>query len=486
MDLPKQFVIHRNPLHCCEDWQSDRIGDSEWTVSISRQVPITRILNDDRVIALALGWFVYEREAYFSSGILCLPKHTNLVDAQAEFCGRFVVIELCAATIRVSSDAGALLPVVFDEELTIVGSTPKALSMLKEFEHDAGVERQLRRRDGKTWYPFGIVPFKGLRRLLPGCQLSLATGEVRALWDPRRCSMDQTSNTADIMRLVSEYIAAMARYDSLSAHLTGGYDSRMVLAACIRAGVRPHLTTVLTGDKRSELDFEIARRLADLAKLKVRPISYLRPSASEVEDWRERTSGCIADSVVSLCRTVRERDDGRYTLTGTCGEVGRGFYWSKGDLMAVGIDPGTLIEKLGFEKSPMLTKHAERWLERFPSSTSRPQILDEAYIDHRLGGWAGPAVYGHLIAKPTLSPFNSRMVYDKLAALPVVYRFEQQFAREFVALAGENLAAVPFNRASGLGRLKFWREEVKALIPYHVKRSARWIMGRATRYRAKS
>ena len=105
-------------------------------------------------------------------------------------------------------------------------------------------------------------------------------------------------------------------------------------------------------------------------------------------------------------------------------------------------------------------------------------LLDQAYIDLRLGGWAGPSVYGHPVSKPTLSPFNNATIFSLMRMLPEKYRHSGQFARDFVALGSPTLAQIPVNRATGLNRIRFAKREIAALIPKSTRASLRALVAR--------
>ena len=178
-----------------------------------------------------------------------------------------------------------------------------------------------------------------------------------------------------------------------------------------------------------------------------------------------------------LTRTVKHHDADRYVLCGLAGEVGRAFYWRATDIGRTGLTPKELLNRLGFDRTAFASDRAADWLEPI-ADLPTPLILDRAYTDLRLGGWGGPSIYGHPVAKPTLTPFNNARVFSLMMSLPETYRLSGQFARDFVALGSKELAAIPVNRAHGLRRFRYLKKEIAARMPPGAKRSFKTMIAR--------
>ena len=178
-----------------------------------------------------------------------------------------------------------------------------------------------------------------------------------------------------------------------------------------------------------------------------------------------------------LTRTVQQHDTNRYVLCGLAGEVGRAFYWRSTDMGKTGLGPEELLNRIGFRLTAFATDLAAKWLEPI-ADLPTPAILDRAYVDLRLGGWGGPSIYGHPVAKPTLTPFNNAEVFDLMMSLPEQYRYSGQFARDFVALGSRELAGIPVNRAHGIRRMRHLKREIVAMLPAGTKRQLKALMVR--------
>ena len=242
----------------------------------------------------------------------------------------------------------------------------------------------------------------------------------------------------------------------------------MVLSASLPLKNKLNYLTYLAEGNTACIDAEVASYIATMFGLPYQQLPVRNPTKNDLNQWVMRTSDCIFDSVANLTRTVVDSYADRYGLSGVGGEVGRAFYWKKRDMGATGLSPEELLQRLGFDKTRLALQRADLWLENY-RHLSRCSILDRAYIDIRLGCWAGPSLGGHLVEKPTLSPFNSLAVYESMLALPETYRFAGRFSRDFISQGSAKLARIPVNRHRGMRRLQNLHREVAQRLPKATK-----------------
>lgn len=472
----KQFALTRTPTIPVVGWRQVDLGG--YFLSAPSSVPLTRVLNHGVEIAVLVGWAATDQKLFFDDGSTELPPGVTVADFRELLCGRFLLIareptgEVC-----LSMDGAGLFPVVFDPDKQIAASSPAVIRLFGGLDIDGATEKGVSRSDGTIWYPFGLTPYSGLRRLLPSQQLSIGPKHFKPSVARPLTKLDGPPPSAsDICQLVANYIKVFASEDRLSAHLTAGFDSRMVMAAVKRAGISAGYLTIKGPGSSANLDVYIARRLAHRLSANHQVIQFKPPSETELIAWQERVGYCIKDAVMDLCATVEKYDDGALTLTGACGEVGRAFYWTEGDLGTHGLEPSRLIRRLGFLETKFLLEEADQWLANFPPGSRTTHILDNAYIDLRSACWAGSSMPGHLISRPTISPFNSVRVYRAMLALDERYRYRQDFPVDFVRAGNAKLLEERFNAASGMGRLLFIKQDLKKLIPKSVKTAVKGLV----------
>jgi hypothetical protein len=454
--LPKQFLITGKPIELPTGWKSLRVGDRY--LFTSPELPTTPVIHsgretDPRETFLVLGWFAVAGQFFPNQQEPVLRTDVPIERLYHDMTGRFIILCADRAGLRCMTDPGALLPLVYRPASDEAASTPAVLSMTAAVTKSNTEVDSFQRVDPATWYPFGVTPFSGIHRALPGSVLQLPSGETEAISRPRCPTLGKRDIVERIQLLTRRFVEAVSSCGTIECHLTAGWDSRMVLSACLGTAADTQYLTYKTPGTNGGVDCHIARRISRAHSLPHK------------------------DTVMNLTTTVVDTYTDRYALCGLAGEVGRAFYWRANDIGKSGLSASMLLSRLGFIESKPAIELAERWLSG-QAGKPTPAILDQAYIDLRLGGWAGPSLYGHPVSKPTLSPFNNATIFTLMRALPEDYRYSGQFARDFVALESPTLARIPVNRAAGMNRLRYMRREITALLPKSVKSTLRTLAAR--------
>lgn len=473
--LPKQFLVTPKRIEPPPDWRSTAIGDR--FLYTSPELPVTTVIHtssekDPAFPTMVLGWFSVNERFYPNPQDPVLRADTPIEDLYHQMTGRFIVLCAQPTGLRCITDPGALLPLVFRLNTEEVAATPAALSLTAPVTRNASTIENFKRNDSAVWYPFGVTPFSGIQRALPGSILELPSGKTARVDQPPSLAMTERDIVKHIHSRTRGFVEALGKEGAIECHLTAGWDSRMVLSASMGTAADIQYLTYKAPGTNGSIDCLVAQRISRTLSLRHKEIALLPARQRDIDGWAQRTSDCIRDSVMNLTTTVAATYTGRYILCGLAGEVGRAFYWGARDIEKHGLDAPGLLDRLGFHRSMAAIEAAERWLQTL-EATSRTAILDRAYIDLRLGGWAGPSLYGHPVDKPSLSPFNNATIFSLLRMLPDEYRQSGRFATDFVSLGSPALAQIPVNRAAGMKRLRYIRREIAAILPKRLKTSLR-------------
>jgi hypothetical protein len=323
-----------------------------------------------------------------------------------------------------------------------------------------------------------------ISRLLPNHYLDLTTWQaVRhhpKTFDPM--------HDADVPHAVSRLVSVLQRQIGAVLHattrlympLTAGLDSRTLLA-CSRFGHEgiEYVTFDYTPwrQRRSEqLDLDVARRLARRVGLRhtVVPISANVPAVI-ASGYLHRTgfSGGNGKAWDFEDACQRHLDLSGGWLTGFAGEVGRAFYWHAGDRETERWSPAELLTRLHLPASPRLQEAMRRWLAGLPDDLPLSSLLGLAYLEHRIGCWAAPHLYGAAPFAVNLTPFCHREAFDLMLRLPPEYRKRKALARDICTATWPELLSLPFNAYPGLRGL---REGMRAWL----RRSAARTLGGQT------
>lgn len=474
---PKQFIATREAVQ--EPNGFSRRSFDTWNICLSKDVPCIDVLSEDgRTVGLIIGWIIE------NDGTLGLHDKIVLSGDQEKsqtpfraFWGRYLYFHMAGSDVKVSTDAGALFPLVYCADKQVLASSPALLADLTGISFDEEIVREFDLRSRQGWYPFGLTPYRNVRRLLPNHALNLSSFETQRFWPEPESTMFPPENpragteqVGKLATLVQSRIQNLAKNQKIRVHLTAGYDTRMLLAACQNVTGRIAFQTYDLPVQVAKLDSHVAQHLAKKFRLDHRFLPFTETTAEEKAAWLIRTGYCVNDNVTSMAAMEKANFDGSCTLAGISGEVGRAFYWGRDDIGQSALSAETLLNRLRLPAISFFLSAAENWLNTLPAG-SMPWSLDLAYIELRLGCWAGAAMPGHDIPHPTLSPFNSIDCYEKMLSLDYGYRVDQRMCNDFIRHLWPELLSVPVNRAVGLNKVHFIKNEITHLLPGSMKRS---------------
>jgi hypothetical protein len=227
--------------------------------------------------------------------------------------------------------------------------------------------------------------------------------------------------------------------------VTGGRDSRLVLAAALRAGIE---MTVRTGGTDDMPDVIIGRQLAAAAGVEHRMLDP-HPFGDFLPHWREMAS-VLAQTTGG---TATLADAAGFPLvdvggplplwhTGQGGEIARGYYAGKDLADAfVGRRPG---------RQPIINEEGEARVQRaigeWSSSLDAParDLGDLFYLHQRMARWAAPT---HAAVEPirdSTSPLWSARLLPDLLGLPAEARAREEFHLRVLEELAPELVDLPF------------------------------------------
>ncbi len=310
--------------------------------------------------------------------------------------------------------------------------------------------------------------FSGIARLNLGQSATLASGgwALKTHWTPFADTSVYANSDEAATAYAAALVRAVTRIDAvagrLAIDLTGGYDSRMVTAGALHAGIE---FTAVTG--RMPHEIERASRIARAMGLEhavhgADLFERLSLTPEVVRELIHRTAGerdfaDIAHASVSL-RMLRRRR--RTRLQGCHGELTRGHPWSYELWNAGRIGPPNVGRLLRFrtlvEGPPPEGLYRRDWWPHFaaemdhrirhtfaaPAGATRAQRMD-AYDTWKATTNSAVSLSSTHAWMPAVHPLCTRSVMDAALAIPWHWKLGARITRAVTHLLSPKLAALP-------------------------------------------
>lgn len=370
--------------------------------------------------------------------------------------GRFVFILDIEGARRIYLDAMGSMPVVYSAArraaastgVNILGEDDRQDLFRSESYKTLDVERE-------GWFTGTITAHKTIDRLLPNFYLDLDSYTTHRHWPLEAIpeSRDPEQVCAGIAGNVAAQIQAYLKAGEVSACLTAGNDSRIVLACARDVADRIRFATV--GFSGARMDIGVSRVLAKTFGLKHEVFAPVAADDAEIGLWRKQTDYGIGGPLIRYhpC-SARIAGKGVY-LGGFGGEVGRAFFWGKRDSNSAGLTAKSLYASLGLPFDQASFDSVSDWLKtvsHFPVTLQ----LDLAYIELRMASWHFASAYA-ANQRAEVHPLGSRANFAGMLSLPAEWRIEKNGTNEMITSiirqSWSELLSVPINGAGAMGLL---------------------------------
>lgn len=298
------------------------------------------------------------------------------------------------------------------------------------------------------YFPPPLTRFSSLRRLLAS-QVWHVDGRVSA----RRLLSDAPPRAyGTILDTIEEHLSnavcAAAGFGALCVPLTSGYDSRLVLAATVNAGL-PARTYTQEYAEMTHADRVLPPRLAAALGLEH---TFIEPAALDTQRYKlfdEHSSGHVMGTDREFIARHQwdwcEETD--MILRGGCFEVGRrGWFFLGCPSFEEQIDVDAVLRSHREEDTckRAALKEWARWLADHPEPTD---WRDRFYWEVRVGGWLSAVEHSlDLLPASRGCIANSHRFYELVLQLPDEVRASSQHHVDLIKRLAPRLGEFPYNR----------------------------------------
>ena len=455
VNFPGQFRLAKTNNKKFPLWEV--LNFNAWAFQYCPTLNITLLIDNEKLgIGCILGYAItFDGVLIRDSLTLPVSQNSDLFEDSIEsfissLAGRYAVLIITDKVTRVYIDPAGQMSVVFSPEEMLVGSSLYVISDISKPLIDLADKVNIPEVD--SFYPFGITPHEGVKRLQPNHFLDLKDFIERRHW-PRpgelstRSSKNIESTVASIRKKLRRNILAVIDQHPVCMSLTAGRDSRMLLATVLDRVDEIQFFTMRLPDENARLDCRVAASLAKRFHLKHQILEWQEASAEELDTWQIRVGRSCAGRTWRAVRTRLQLDPERVFLPGAIGEMFRGDLWEDSHFSSKVISTEDLVVLVKKPNQPVISKAAAHWLRNLPL-TNPLDVLDFFDLEQMFGGMSAPSHHGH-VNNPIITVLSDRHILAQAMELPADYRFQKLFAKDFIQQCSQKMSNIPFNEDIG-------------------------------------
>jgi hypothetical protein len=426
----RQFLIGPEPVLARDDWRTVEVA-AELYLTHCPKLPVRRT-----AAGLVLG--------------IAIPTEPDGVEMS--WMGRWVLVRDRALEL----DVGGLLGCFYRTTPSGLwaSSSPEILRGLPP-ELPLPPHRLVHAKD-MDWYPPPRSGIDSVLRLLPTQTLDLRDGALapRPLLPPIP-AFTYEDVLASAERRLTGAIAKLARvYDEVWIALTGGADSRLVLAAAHATGLCPTTFTFIRANLK-DADRYLPPKIAQALGLDHRAIPYRTPHSEALQLFDRHTARHTVDEPrTTVCAGLwDEIPRSALVLGGGNFEAARGRYYDRlpADMPGTAEATAELILSLHPSTVPMGIHEWAAWLHA--THDGAHDWRDRFYIEQKMAGWRSSLTQGvDLAGRDQVLPANCSNLLAELLAVPAELRADAVHYRDLIARMAPPLADFPVNPPMSLAR----------------------------------
>lgn len=380
----------------------------------------------------------------------------NLFEKLYDKSGHFILFAYQGAHGIVLNDAGGLKQIYYhrgDDGKTWFTSHAAILANhlnlpispeADQFIHSAKYKKKL-----EPWFPADTSPYSGVQRLIPNHYLDLDTLTQVRFWPIKKL---KKYTLADGTRIVGDLIkgTCQAGFNRFPAALTltGGFDSRVILAGCKDYVNEIDVFTMLYRQLTEESeDLIIAKKIASAFDLNYRFFKCDQEVPADfLEVYQRSTEGYKTDWMNLVYARFNNVSPEKVIFKGNIAEAIRCDFWPDG-MYPVEVTVDTLVDASALGDDPYVYTAMERWMrEAQPYEKYGYKLLDLFAWEIEAGSWQAMShsIFG--LAHEEFSPFGNRKLLDTSLGVHKRHRCwpDIRLEQEVTKYLWPNLAEFPY------------------------------------------
>lgn len=464
MYLPGQFFIIPNSNKIESTYE--QIALEKNTIYIESNVKYLKVIdNKNRQIGVFIGLVIdYRNEVILTSSVkvdFSLQNDEIFINKLEEFIygfsGSWLFIFDVAEYQRVYLDACGSYSLVYSRDKQIASSSTCLILDQNEYESEFDKNLFISLEVNKSgWFPAGLTAHKNIFRLFCNHYLDLNKWESIRHWPNKEINSSEPlpKIAYNIHTAIQRSIKALTKNGQVALTLTGGKDSRLILACCKE--FIADLTLVTIDFPSREKDVFISKKLSTKFGFNHLVLPPVKATDEQQNDWLIKVSHCVGGINQYYSPSLEPlKEICKFLIVGTAGEIGRAFLWRSSDTLETVISSNELIARLGLDNNNHILKTSvDKWLEEV-KNFNLFLILDLAYAELRVSPWVFAQSYAYEGRDKfiEISPFVCREVIENLLSLPQEIRKNDIWIPYIIKTNWQELLDIPFNKYGGINDL---------------------------------
>lgn len=391
---------------------------------------------------------------------------TETTDEIKKIGGTYVIIIANAQNIVIFNDPSGMMGVYFDSK-SRASSTP---SLLQPIKRNSTIEKDFQFGPGNDWYTGSFTAYEGVKKLIPNCLLELFAGSIHRYWPKKFDIPIEKNNITEnrlnaICTLLTDMINGVVEKGKVIGSITGGKDSRVVLAASKINWPKISYFT-LHGKAVQNEDIKYAKLLAQQAHLdhiiyEIGPVSQ-KIDALYNEIGANEAIGARRE-IATTCLQLEGKDT--IHLNGNLGAICKSYYWQSAAPKIFKIN----AVMRDFLRPGTTTKEGiTYWRETLSDIDNATILYNLFYLEQRGGRWIAAGENCSRLFYETFTPFNHRDIFSHICCLPLELQRSGTLLKLLVKNMAPELLDVPYCTARR-NWTKYIPEYLKSRIRHLVK-----------------
>lgn len=381
---------------------------------------------------------------------------SSLLDQLYDKSGHYVLFVFNENFEIVLNDAGGLKQVLYYQDESgkpWLSSHSALIALKKNLPVSEAASRYMNSEKYKKklepWWPADCTPYEGVHHLQPNHYLDLKTLTPVRFWPYQKLKhytlREGTRIMGDLLKGTCQ--AGQNRFKG-ALTLTGGYDTRVILAACRDFIDDMEVFSMLYRNlKEQDPDMVIAREIARAMKLNYHLIDCnVEIPTDFVEIYNRSTQGNKTDWIKLVYGRYTGVSKERVVYKGNIAEAGRCDFWPDG-IYPVDVNVGSLVDASSLGDDPLIRNCMREWMKgALCTEKLGYKLLDTFAWEIESGGWQAMShsIFG--LANEEFSPFGNRKILDVMLGVHSRYRSwpEITLEQEIVKYLWPELANFPY------------------------------------------